>query len=114
MSSHRLESSENCLLLFKDIELLAGEEDEGFHAAVAQLITNAVRPIVMTTCQGAYEALDSKIEKKEPLRITFSYPKSQRIVDKILIPIISGKIAKFYKRYMIVFYLFLKETHFIH
>jgi hypothetical protein len=92
--SHRLESSSNCLLLFKDIDLIDNEEDEGFYAAVAQLITTAVRPIVMTTSKHLYSALDSKIEKKDPLRIAFEYPKSAQLVKKVLMPIIASEMGE--------------------
>ncbi|CAL8092688.1 unnamed protein product [Orchesella dallaii] len=89
--SHRLKSSQNCLLLFKDIDLLHPEEDEGFCSAVAQLITTAVRPIVMTSCLPVYCLIDSKLDRKDPLRISFSLPKPKDIVDKILKPILSSK-----------------------
>lgn len=87
--SHRLQASESCLLLFEDIDLLFAEEDEGFHAAVAQLITNAVRPIVMTTNCSMYSPLDSKIERKDPLRVHFEMPSPSLILKNVLLPIIS-------------------------
>jgi len=92
--SHRVESSSNCLLLFKDIDLIDDEEDEGFYAAVAQLITTAVRPIVMTTSKAIDFVLDSKLERKDPLKISFEYPKSPEIVDKVLMPMIKSRMKK--------------------
>lgn len=88
--SHRLKSSHNCLLLFKDIDLLHPEEDEGFFSAVAQLITTAVRPIVMTSSLPSYCLIDSKLDRKDPLRISFALPKPSEIVEKILKPILTS------------------------
>lgn len=89
--SHRLESSQNCLLLFKDIDLLHPDEDEGFFAAVAQLITTALRPIVMTTCLPVYCLIDSKLDRKDPLRISFTLPKASKIVENVLKPILTSE-----------------------
>lgn len=92
--SHRLKSSNNCLLLFKDIDLLHPDEDEGFFSAVAQLITTAVRPIVMTSCLPSYCTIDAKLDRKDPLRISFSLPKPGEIVEKILKPILVSANTK--------------------
>ncbi|CAG7732177.1 unnamed protein product [Allacma fusca] len=99
--SHRLESSHACLLLFKDICLLEPKEDEGFIGAVAQLITTSCRPIVMTMsvplgpiaiagdCDSL--ALDTKIEKKDPMPIHFPVQCPSVIVKKVLLPIVKSE-----------------------
>lgn len=88
MLSHRLKSGQNCLLLFEDIDLVDPKEDEGFHSSVAQLITNAIRPIVMTTSCSSELLLDPKLGKKDPLCIYFDYPKPYDLVVKVLLPLI--------------------------
>lgn len=88
MLSHRFKSSKNCLLLFEDIDLVDQKEDEGFHCAVSRLITNAVRPIVMTTSYLGQLSLDPKLERKEPLVIQFALPNPSQIVHKVLCPMI--------------------------
>jgi len=35
----------HCLLLFRDIDQVYPEEDEGFHSALAQLIVASLRPV---------------------------------------------------------------------
>lgn len=62
---------------------------------MAQLITTAVRPIVMTSSLPSHYLIDSKLDRKDPLRISFTLPKAGEIVEKILKPIlISTKSIK--------------------
>jgi hypothetical protein len=82
----------HCLLLFKDVDQLHAEEDEGFHAAVAQLITASCRPIVMTLSHHNIGMIDPKIFKKDPLYITFQLPPPTAIVKKVLLPILEREL----------------------